>query len=952
MYDEQEEDTDRFNVDSIDPTSIIMASTRITSTVPKNDTSETHGPIPALSDIAYRQRCSKLASAIDSFGHNHSQNMPLELKFGQNAPFVFDNKIDEDSYTAMTPETVDIGKIKMKVCVTPQPPSERLARQKARKEEHLMSPQPDPFYGDQLDESDQKWVDQHLRSHSPIHKKCSDSNSTNDAHLSCPCCFLTVCMDSERHVRYQHQYRALHAINCRVCRNKIITHTTMDRKCSEKSSDIGDRRCILENDDDFFLVQCSDCGTTVGVYDRNDVYHFFNLADNFMADVAQFQQLKAALEEENFSKCIEICNKIRAKDSNDADAVKIKCISLIRLENFDKALELAKKYDFLSTEKLYCLYRLKKVKELRNSLIVLKSVGQDAATVTELENYKCPLYEKPKAILHIEAQMLYRAGEYVKCIEIYEYLREHAMTHEDILEIETNLLAAHASGNYCVPYSCQSKFEDLDKGNYEVAYNKAFGFIHAQDWNRAEAILADAKKLYRETLDEQDPIASELDDEMAQLHTQLAFVRQMKGDSDEAVKNYRDVLKARNPVPSAIATNNLVVIRKDRDLLDSLKKLKSLEGSGILTKMSFQQQRAVHYNKALVLCLLNKPEECLKCIQELIERSPDSNDFSGILVSLANNESSSHASKATHILENDKSVDGRLGLACLQILRGNLEEAGQCIMSIDSIQHTPGTVATLVSIFEAANKPELAEKVLTSALQHQDKIGGSDFAVKMREGMCMYKLKMKKYEDAADAFKKLLENEDGYPIDAASRLRFLASFVICLSYIDPEKAKIQCAMLPGIAEMSNKDPVELERLAPQSTRKTPKPVILNDKKDLKRHKKSTEQIARKRAKKREAYLEKLRSQDDYNPSIGLLNPDPERWISRKQRSSSKRSRRGRNRFVGAQGAGMATEKDALRLDAAARAATKQQNETADKRAGPVAKNSSSALFKKAKKKRR
>lgn len=64
--------------------------------------------------------------------------------------------------------------------------------------------------------------------------------------------------------------------------------------------------------------------------------------------------------------------------------------------------------------------------------------------------------------------------------------------------------------------------------------------------------------------------------------------------------------RARNPVPSAIATNNLVVIRKDRDLLDSLKKLKSLEGSGILTKMSFQQQRAVHYNKALVLCLLNK----------------------------------------------------------------------------------------------------------------------------------------------------------------------------------------------------------------------------------------------------------------------------------------------------------------------------------------------------------
>jgi len=90
-----------------------------------------------------------------------------------------------------------------------------------------------------------------------------------------------------------------------------------------------------------------------------------------------------------------------------------------------------------------------------------------------------------------------------------------------------------------------------------------------------------------------------------------------------------------------------------------------------------------------------------------------------------------------------------------------------------------------------------------------------------------------------------------------------------------------------------------------------------------------ERIARKRAKKREAYLTKVRSKPDYNPSIGLVNPDPERWIPRKQRSG-RRGRRGRNRFVGAQGSGMGSQKDASKLDAAARAAAKKSAPTVDK----------------------
>ena len=82
---------------------------------------------------------------------------------------------------------------------------------------------------------------------------------------------------------------------------------------------------------------------------------------------------------------------------------------------------------------------------------------------------------------------------------------------------------------------------------------------------------------------------------------------------------------------------------------------------------------------------------------------------------------------------------------------------------------------------------------------------------------------------------------------------------------------------------------------------------------------------RKRARRRESYLEKLQKEGRYNPDRPV-QPDPERWIPKTQRSYTKRGRRGRNKFVGAQGGGTGAgaEKDAAKLDVAARAAARAE----------------------------
>ncbi|KAG2765795.1 hypothetical protein JG687_00009934 [Phytophthora cactorum] len=646
------------------------------------------------------------------------------------------------------------------------------------------------------------------------------------------------------------------------------------------------------------------------------------------AVAASFSELNAALKRENYSRAVDICNKIRSKFPDDVDAVKVKCVALIRLEKFDKALELAVKYEFLSTEKAYCLYRLK----------------QDDDALKLLEGGD--LEAQSTAQLHLAAQLHFRKGNYDQSTRIYELLLSRGQEGDDLLELRTNLLAAYASAGRS--HELKDREIPIDDG-FEVAFNKSFVAIQSGDWEAAEELLLTAERLCRDTFVAEGASEAEIEDEVAVIKTQLAFVKQMRGDLDGALSDYRNVLKLklRNRAVGAVASNNIVTIRKDRDVLDSFKRLKNIDASVLSDKLNPAQQEAILTNRALLLCLMNKTEECRESLEALKKQFPLSKSIADIVVLLAIKDQS--AAGAIEQLQGDVSVGGRLGLAHVYLTEGQVLKAAECIRSIEQLAHSPGTVATLVALYEQADDSASAQAVLESALTHH-KAGDytSEQATKIREGDCWYKIQKKQYREAADAYLELLEGQTAGALDRDLRLRSMASLVVALSFCDAEAAEARCAMLPAVEE-SGVDPSELEKQVPRSTRLAAKFADTGDKKsERKRAAKSPEAIARKRAKRREAHLANLRARPDYNASIGLVNPDPERWIPRKQRSHGKRGRRGRNRFVGAQGAGMGTEKDALKLDAAARAARKAES---DKPAAVVV-SSGSGIRKSKKKKRR
>lgn len=93
-------------------------------------------------------------------------------------------------------------------------------------------------------------------------------------------------MPMNRHVTYANQYRASTAVNCRIKRDEILTYARDAASATAlpfaKRLDLTEARSTrdrvsLLTPDEFHPVACSDCGTTVGVLDRAQQFHFFNV---------------------------------------------------------------------------------------------------------------------------------------------------------------------------------------------------------------------------------------------------------------------------------------------------------------------------------------------------------------------------------------------------------------------------------------------------------------------------------------------------------------------------------------------------------------------------------------------------------------------------------------------------------------------------------------------------
>lgn len=108
-----------------------------------------------------------------------------------------------------------------------------------------------------------------------------------------------------RHDIYQNQYRAMFVSNCSVDKTELLkipqqqtkqkskkknkkvkfsnSETSDGNKNRETSEETKDSETqAAENKEDMFHpVRCIECNTVVGVYDNDEVYHFFNVLASY-----------------------------------------------------------------------------------------------------------------------------------------------------------------------------------------------------------------------------------------------------------------------------------------------------------------------------------------------------------------------------------------------------------------------------------------------------------------------------------------------------------------------------------------------------------------------------------------------------------------------------------------------------------------------------------------------
>lgn len=108
-----------------------------------------------------------------------------------------------------------------------------------------------------------------------------------------------------RHEKYRTQYRAMFVMNCTVKKDEVLRYKTQqDRKQRNKKKRRGQKTetpadevpnpkpAGMDADELYHPVQCSECSTEVAVFDKDEIYHFFNILASHCWDRQVFIRLR------------------------------------------------------------------------------------------------------------------------------------------------------------------------------------------------------------------------------------------------------------------------------------------------------------------------------------------------------------------------------------------------------------------------------------------------------------------------------------------------------------------------------------------------------------------------------------------------------------------------------------------------------------------------------------
>uniref|UniRef100_A0A3P9JL19 Signal recognition particle subunit SRP72 n=1 Tax=Oryzias latipes TaxID=8090 RepID=A0A3P9JL19_ORYLA len=296
----------------------------------------------------------------------------------------------------------------------------------------------------------------------------------------------------------------------------------------------------------------------------------------------------------DYTRALKALSKILQETRDDVTALHCKVVCLVQSGSFKEALNVMNTHSKVLGsevvfEKAYCEYRLNRVE---SSLKTIESAPEQTDKLKEL---------------------------YGQCRSVYtDLIRNSQDEYEE--ERKTNLAAVVAAMSQWE----QTPMDDLglSEVTYELCYNAACALIGQGQLTEALSKLQQEKCSSRESF--QDMTEEDVESELAVIHSQMAYVMQLQGRTEEALQLYNQVIKLK---PSdvgllAVTANNIITINKDQNVFDSKRKVKLTSAEGVEYKLAKKQLQAIDFNKALLAMYTNQADQCRKLSSSLQSQNP------------------------------------------------------------------------------------------------------------------------------------------------------------------------------------------------------------------------------------------------------------------------------------------------------------------------------------------
>ncbi|ROL41099.1 Signal recognition particle subunit SRP72 [Anabarilius grahami] len=558
----------------------------------------------------------------------------------------------------------------------------------------------------------------------------------------------------------------------------------------------------------------------------------------------------------DFTRALKAVNKILHEIKDDVTALRCKIVCLIQNGGFKEALGVINSHtkslssDMIGFEKAYCEYRLNRVE---NALKTIQGIPEQTDKLKELYG-----------------QVLYRLERYDECEAVYkDLIRNSQDEYEE--ERKTNLSAVLAAQSTWE--NAQPEDLGLPESSYELCYNAACCLIGQGQLSQAMQKLQKAEELCRKSLAEDSDVTEEdVESELAIIHSQMAYVMQLQGRTEDALQLYNQVIKLK---PSdvgllAVTANNIITINKDQNVFDSKKKVKLTNAEGVEHKLAKKQLQAIEINKALLAMYTNQADQCNKLSASLKAQNPG--HPRPVLIQVAQLCREKQHNKAIELLQ----------------------------------------ISALVTMYTHEEDIDSAIDVFSQAIQYyQSEQPGSAIHLALVREAANYKLKYGRKKEATSDLEQLWKQN-------TNDVRTLAQLISAYSLVDQDKAKAypqislrsqqegHCLSkhLPSPDTMSfNVDVDELENSHGATyIKKKPAKVVGES-----QPKEQGPEDVKKKKKKKKGKLPK-----NYDPKS---TPDPERWLPMRERSYYRGKKKGKKKEQVGRGTQGATSGASAELDA-------------------------------------